>query len=151
MRIRNAMLYSAIQLWQLVTAMQHFNQNFVITGLSLSLTPSPLDAVPETVQFTSVKQWMWGLQNWAWHLEARMFRLHGALASQWQRTGLSQSVREYTVHLIFWSCHPLILTITDKVNHFNEAKFHLAWNKDNSALLHQMLLILYGNYHHHLW
>lgn len=112
-----------VQLWQLVTAMQHFNQNFVITGLSLSLTPSPLDAVPETVPFTSVKQWMWGLQNWAWHLEARVLRLHGALASQWKRTCLSQSVSEYTAHLIFWSCHPLILTIPDKINHFNEAKW----------------------------
>lgn len=59
------MLYSGVQLWQVVTAMQHFKQNFVITGPSLSLTPIPLDAIPEVVPFTSVKQWMRGLQDWA--------------------------------------------------------------------------------------
>lgn len=55
MRIKNAMLYSAVQLRQLVTVMQHFKQNFVITGPSLSLTPSPLGAIPEAVPLTSVK------------------------------------------------------------------------------------------------
>lgn len=52
MRIKNAMLYSAVQLWKLVTAIQHFKQNLVITGLSLSLTPSPLDAIPGAAPFT---------------------------------------------------------------------------------------------------
>lgn len=99
MEVKNDMLYSAVQLWQLVTVIQHFTKNFVITGMSLSLTPSPVHVFHRSSSIYFNKK-----------IDMRTARLVQTLHDLLLEAPFCKNAQN--ILLLFWSCHLLTHKIT---------------------------------------
>lgn len=114
MEVKNDMLYSAVQLWQLVTGIQHFRKNFVITGMSLSLTPSPVHVFHRSSSIYFNKK-----------IDMRTARLVQTLHDLLLEAPFCKNAQN--ILLLFWSCHLL----THKITFFF---FFSTWLQHQAAL-----------------